>query len=374
MAGGARMPEALRNTLPPGVFNFFNSQASEPGWKGRLLKMKKILGVLLVLSLVVFVAGCGSSGTAEKNNTSQEAGSVSPVKLGIIQIAEHPSLDAAREGFLEVLAENGYEEGKNLVVEYHNAQGDIATANTIAQKLVGDQVDLVLAIATPAAQAIASATDEIPILITAVTDPVAAELVETLEKPNTNVTGTTDMNPVKEQLALVKEFVPEAQKVGIIYNTSEKNSEVQVNIAREVAPELGVELVEVAATSTNEVLQVAQSLVGKVDAIYVPTDNTVVSALASVVQVAEENDIPLIVGEGDSVRQGGLATIGIDYRKLGRQTGEMALRILEDGAKPQDMPIEAQKDYELIINKKAAANMGVEIPQRLLEKADKIFE
>lgn len=321
--------------------------------------MKKWLVILMCALLAVAVFGCAGQGKSQ-------------VKLGIIQIAEHPSLDQARKGFLDVLRENGYKEGENLIVDYQNAQGDIPTANTIAQKFVSDRVDMVLAIATPAAQAMAAATKEIPILITAVTDPVAAELVQSMERPGTNVTGTTDMNPVKEQLDLFGRLKPGIKRVGVLYNSSETNSVVQVNLARSVAPELGLTLVEKVVTNSSEVRQAAESLVNQVDGIYVPTDNTVVSALPSVISVCEEHDIPLIVGEADSVERGGLATYGIDYYKLGRQTGEMALKILKEGAKPAEMPVESQKEYTLTINLKAAQAMGVEVPEDLLAKAQVI--
>lgn len=329
-------------------------------------------GRVIFIILVTLLAGllCLGAGCAKKEvpPTAEKV-----LKVGIIQIAEHPSLDMARQGFLDVLKEKGYEEGKNLTVDYQNAQGDPSTANTIAQKFVADKVDLVLAIATPAAQAMAKATKDIPILITAVTDPVAAGLAESLEKPGTNVTGTTDMNPVKDQLALLKEICPEAKNVGVLYNTSEKNSEVQVEIAEKVAPELGVKIIKAVATSSAEVLQAANSLVGKVDAFYVPTDNTVVSALDSVIKVAEEHDIPLIVGEGDSVKKGGLATLGIDYYTLGKQTADIALRIWERGEKPENIPIEGQKEYKLIVNLKAAEAMGVKVPEAVVKRAAEVI-
>lgn len=343
--------------------------------------MKRLTRPVLVLAAVLLFAlllvGCGGG---QQSQTQPGGGQATPpeqgkvIKLGIIQIVEHPSLDQARKGFLDVLAEKGYKDGEKLAVDYQNAQGDQSIANTIASKFVADKKDLILAIATPAAQAAANATKDIPILITAVTDPVAANLVQSLEKPNTNVTGTTDMNPVKEQLALFKELAPQAKKIGVIYNSSEVNSRVQVDLAKKAAGELGYTIVEAVATNSAEVLQAAKTLAGKVEGIYVPTDNTVVSALESVIQVAEEKDLPLVVGEGDSVKRGGLATVGIDYYKLGRQTGEMALRIIEQGAKPQDMPVEAQKEYDLILNKKAAANMGVTLPESLLARATKVYE
>jgi putative tryptophan/tyrosine transport system substrate-binding protein len=294
------------------------------------------------------------------------------LKIGVIQIVEHPALDAARQGFVDVLAENGYVEGENTAYDYQNAQGDMSNANTIAQKFNIDRPDLILAIATPTAQAVANVVKDIPILITAVTDPVDAGLVDSAEEPGTNVTGTTDMNPIDRQLELVLKFKPDASRLGIIYNAGESNSVVQVKIAREVAQKLGLKLVEATADSSANVLQVAYSLANRVDAIYVPTDNTVVSAIESVVMVAEEFDLPLIVGEDNSVRSGGLATVGIDYYRLGRQTGEMALRII-DGASPETMPIEEQKEMKLVINAPAAEAMGVTIPDELMEIADEIL-
>lgn len=333
---------------------------------------KSLLVCLLILTLGVIATGCGDQSQAPAEPGAAPEPAPEQVRIGVVQFAEHPSLDQARQGFLDSLSEAGYIEGQNLQVDYQNAQGDVATCSTIANKFVGDQADLILAIATPAAQAAAEATKDIPILITAVTDPVVAGLVEGLENPGTNVTGTSDMNPVDLQLGLVKEIVPDAENVGIIYNSSEANSNVQVEMAREAVADLGLNIVEAVATNTAEVQQAAQSLVGKVDAIYVPTDNTVVAALDAVVQVAEQNDIPLIVGEGDSVRKGGLATVGIDYYILGRQTGDIAIRILEEGVTPQDIPVEYQKEYKTVVNLTAAENMGVTLPQSLLDRAEQV--
>ena len=327
-------------------------------------KMKKVFLGLLILGLFAFIAGCGQSDKQAESKT---------VKLGIIQIAEHPALDAARKGFLETLAKNGYVEGKNLVVDYQNAQGDQATLQSIASKFVQDKKDLILAIATPSAMTMANETKDIPILITAVTDPVTAKLVASLEKPGANITGTTDMNPVAKQLELVKDFVPNAKTVGIIYNSSEINSEVQVKIAREAAPKLGFTLREATVTASSEVMQAAQSLVSKVDAIYLPTDNMVITSLAAVLQVAEEKKIPVIAAETNSVEQGALATLGIDYAKLGSQTGEMALRVLK-GEKPQDMAIEGQKESNIVINLKAAQRMGVTVTDAVKAKAARVIE
>lgn len=329
--------------------------------------MKKLLTVLMMLIMVAALGGC--SAKTETDNTQQ----TKQVKLGIIQIVEHSALDAARQGFLDVLSENGYVDGQNLSVDYQNAQGDQGNLQTIARKFVQDKCDLVLAIATPSAVTMANETSEIPILITAVTDPVSAKLVKSNEKPDTNVTGTSDMNPVADQLKLVKEIVPDAKKVGIIYNSSEVNSQVQVDIADKAAPGLGLELKKVTVTASSEVMQAAQSMVGQVDAIYIPTDNMVVSSLAAVIKVAEDNKIPVFAGESNSVENGALATVGIDYYQLGRMTGEMALRIIK-GEKPQDMAIEQQQGTDLVLNLKAAQNMGVTVPESVIARASKVIK
>lgn len=337
--------------------------------------MKKFLAVVLGLLLVLGLAGCGAkeaANDAPKATTGSES-SAKQVKVGIIQIVEHPALDAAREGFLESLKNAGYVEGQNLTVDYQNAQGDANNLRSIAQKLVSDKPDLILAIATPSAQAMASVTKDIPILITAVTDPVDAKLVQSAEKPGTNVTGTNDMNPIKDQLELMKKLVPNAKTVGIIFNAGEQNSQTQVKIVKDLAPSLGLQVAEGTVTTSADVMQAAQSLVGKAQVIYIPTDNMVVSACASVIQVADKNKLPIIAGESSVVDKGGLATIGIDYKKLGAQTGDMAVRVLK-GEKPQNMPVESQKDFSITINKKNADLIGVTIPPDVMQKAAKIIK
>lgn len=329
--------------------------------------MKKILTVLMVLLMAIAIGGC-----AKKADTASTQ-KVEKVKVGIIQIVEHPALDAARKGFLDALADKGYVDGKNLTVDYQNAQGDQGNLQTIARKFVQDNCNLVLAIATPSAVTMANETNKIPILITAVTDPVSAKLVKSNEKPETNVSGTSDMNPVADQLKLIKDIIPTAKKVGIIYNSSEVNSQVQVAVADKAAPGLGLELTKVTVTASSEVMQAAQSLVGRVDAIYVPTDNMVVSSLAAVLKVAEQNKIPVFAAESNSVESGALATVGIDYYQLGRMTGEMALRVIK-GEKPQDMAIQQQQGTDLILNLKAAQNMGVTVPESIIAKAKKVIK
>ena len=328
--------------------------------------MFKKVGLVVLLVVALLFTGCGGS-TAENND-----GEVA--KIGILQLVEHPALDAAREGFLDGLKEAGLEEGKNIQVDYQNSQNDKSNLQTMAKKLVTDKNDLILAITTDAAIVLANETQEIPILITAVTDPLEAKLVESMEKPSTNVTGTTDMNPIDEQLDLILEVVPEVKSLGVIYNAGEINSQVQVKILKELAQAKGIEnVVEATVTASSEVMQGAQSLVGRVDAIYVPTDNTAVSAYATIVQVAEENKIPLFAGEARPIEQGGVGTFALDYYELGKQTALMAVRVLE-GENPGEMAIETQKDPQLIINKSGAERLEITISEELLTRADKIIE
>ena len=315
-----------------------------------------LVSILLVASFSV--VGCDS---LQKTETEY--------KIGITQIIDHASLDAAREGFIEALKDEGFVEGENLTIEIKSAQGDMTTATTIAEGFVTDEVDLILAIATPSAQAVKNATEEIPILFTAVTDPVDAGLVESLENPGGNATGTHDMNPIADQLSLIKEIVPEAKTVGVIFNSAEDNSIVQVELLEEIAPDLDLEVEKAAITGTGEVATAAESLADKVDAFYIPTDNTVVAAIASVIKTAEENNIPIIAGEGITVKEGALATVGIDYLKLGYQTGKMAAKVLRGDAEPADLPVEGQSEYEYVVNTTAAGKMGVTLPQDLLDKA-----
>lgn len=325
-----------------------------------------LLGGLLASTLLL--PACG--GAATDDETTGAAGE--SVEIGITQIVSHTSLDAAREGFKAALADNGYVEGENVTYDEQNAQGDQATATSIANKFAADGKDLVLAIATPTAQAAAQVITDVPILITAVTEPAEAGLVDSWEAPGANITGTSDLNAVEEQLGLIKELAPDAKTVGIVYSSGEVNSEVQVELAKAAAEGLGLTIEEATITTSGEVQQAAGSL--DVDAFYVPTDNNVVSALDALVQVAEAKQVPVVVGEGDSVANGGIATYGFDYEELGYQTGLMAVKILDEGADPATMPIEQPTDLQLYVNPAAAERMGVTIPQELLDSADVVIE
>jgi putative ABC transport system substrate-binding protein len=323
--------------------------------------------------LVASVAGvlALSACTSSEGSGSESNGETQTIHIGINQLVTHPSLDAAVKGFKQAFADAGWKKDR-VTFDVQNAQGDQSTATTIASKFVQDGDDMILAVGTPSAQASAQASLDVPILFTAVTDPLAAGLVKSLKKPGSNVTGVSSLNPVKEQLGLITEVSPDAKTVGVIYSSGEVNSKVQLKIARQVAPGLGLKLKEVTVTNSSEVAQAADSL-GDVDAIYVPADNTVVSALDSVLQTAEAKSIPVFTADSASVEAGGVATYGIDYVALGHQTGEMALRIL-DGKNPADTPVEELETAQLIVNPAAAKRMGVTIPQTLLSKAGDVVK
>lgn len=294
--------------------------------------------------------------------------------VGISQIVEHPALDSCRKGFVDELKEHGYVLGKNLNIDYKNAQNNRATSGQIARKFVGDKVDLILSISTPSSQDAAAATKEIPILISAVTDPVVAGLVKSLDKPGTNVSGATDRSPVARQLDLIAEILPKAKRLGTIYNPGEVNSVASVKEIKAEATKRGMEVVEAPAASSSAVKMAAESLVGKVDLIHVPTDNTVVLAFESVVKVCRDNKIPLFAADVDSVARGAIAALAVDYYKLGRQTGAMAAKVLAGKAKVSEMPVEFQKDLLLHVNPKAAAAMGVNLPESIMKRAAKTVE
>ena len=238
---------------------------------------------------------------------------------------------------------------------------------SIAQKFLNDKVDLVLAIATPAAQAAANVIKEIPILITAVTDPETSMLVATNKNPGGNVTGTSDLTPVRQQLELLKRLVPDAQKVAVLYSAGETNSVFQYNLAAAAGPELDLEIIDSAITNLSDVQSVVTSLIGKCDAIYIPTDNNLASAMATVTLVTEPAKLPVIVGEEGMVQNGGLATVGLNYYNLGYQTGQMAVKVLKGEAKPADMPIEYLENVSVSINEEQAGLFGITIPADLLE-------
>lgn len=298
--------------------------------------MKKLAMALLLLSTVVM----GKEIKEPKN-----------IEIGVTQIMEHPALDSARVGFEKALKDNGYGDVK---IDYQNAQGDFGTAQMIANSFAQGKKDLIYAISTPSAQAAYNVTKEIPILITAVTDVKAAGLV------GENITGTSDATSIYKQLETITKILPNAKKVGIIYNTSEQNSQVQVASAKEENKKLGLEIIETGVTNVNDMAMGLDSLLDKVDVLYTPTDNLVVSATPLVLDKANRKNVPVVGCIEDQVAQGALITDTIDYEKLGYQTGEMAIRVLK-GEEPKNMPVETLKNTQLIVNKKAAEKYGIDL-------------
>lgn len=299
------------------------------------------------------------------------AAQAADVTVATTAIVEHPALDAARDGVRDELAAGGYVEGQNLRFLYESAQGNPATAAQIARKFVGESPDVIVPISTPSAQAVASATQDIPIVFSAVTDPVGAKLVGDPMKPGGNVTGMSDLSPIGKHLDLIKQITPEAKTLGVMFNPGEANSLSLLELLKQEAPGRGLTVVEGPATKTSEVLGAAQSLVGKADVIYVPTDNTIISAFEAVVKVGIDNRLPVYAGDTDSVARGAIAALGFNYYDVGRQTGKMVLRILK-GEAPGDIAVEGVDITELYVNPGMAEKMGVTIPDALIQQAKEV--
>jgi len=292
-----------------------------------------------------------------------------PVAISISQIVEHPALDNTRKGFMDGLKDLGVDASFNV----HIAQGNQATNLQIANQILDEKPALVLAIATPSAQACAQKIKDIPVLFSAVSDPKGAGLVASMEAPGGHITGTTDMPPVDKQLALIKSILPKAQVIGAVYNAGEANSVSQVEAFKAAAKKMNVQVIDATVTNSSMVFQATKSLVGKCDAVYVPLDNTVVSAIESVVKVANESKLPLFSSDNESVGKGAIAALATDYYALGKQTAEMAKRIL-DGAKPGAMPVESLKNLDVHLNLKAAKIQGVTVPENVIKTAKKIYQ
>lgn len=312
--------------------------------------MKKLMAIAIALVLMLSAAAMAELNPAD-------------VKIGIMQYVPHVALDSAAEGFIACLQENGYADAQ---IELQNAQGDASNLTTIADQFIANDVDLVLAIATPAVQAMAGKTTEIPILGTAVTDYEVARLVESNEAPGYNISGTSDMNPVADQIALLQELVPEAKTIGVMYASNEDNSILQAQMAKDAIEALGLEYKEVTVTSTNEVQQGMQQIVSECDAVYLPTDNIMASSMSIVYGVTLESKTPVICGESGMVTGGGLATLGINYYDLGYQTGLMAIRVLE-GEDVSTMPVEFANGFDYCMNATVAAELSIEIPEAYAE-------
>ncbi|MDK8132146.1 ABC transporter substrate-binding protein [Aerococcus urinae] len=321
--------------------------------------MKKYLRYLAAGLLTCTLAACSNQGKESSNDK---------VDVGIIQYMEHDSLQRAKEGFQDSLKEAGYEEGKNLAIEFHNSQGDQSNLQSITQQLKGKK-DLVLSIATPAAQAMLNTDKQTPQLFTAVTDPVGAKLVESMEKPGKNMTGTSDMAPVGDVVDLLLKADPSIKTIGILYNSSEVNSEVQYEQAKEYIESKGLKVESMTVTSTNEVQQATKILAEKVDGIYLPTDNTIANTIQTIGKVLMETKTPSVAAF-DAAIEGSLCAYGVDYYKLGQQTGNMAVDILKGDKKPEETPVEMSKELVVKVNDEMAAALGMdseELKARLKE-------
>ena len=326
--------------------------------------VKGIAAAAIAAMSMGMLAGCGGG-----SDTQQDA---EMHKVGIVQLMQHGALDQANQGLVEGLAVAGYVVRENLEIDQQNAQGDQSNLQSIAQQFLSNDVEMIMAIATPAAQVMAANTEEIPIVATAITSFEQAGLVESNEAPNTNVTGTHDMTPIAEQIDLLLQIVPDAKSIGTVYTSSEKNSQVQVGILKEVCEAKGLTVVERTVSTVNDIQQATQSLVEEnVDAVWLCTDNNVASAMPQVVGVTDAAGIITVCAEESMVMSGGTITYGINFYQIGYDAGLMAAKILNGEAVPAEMPIQGpkQEDLKLVINPEAVEIIGVEIPAELMEKA-----
>ena len=330
----------------------------------RLWVLLSSLGLILVLALALpIMSGC---------RPAQPGVS----KIGLTQFATHPAADAGRQGFIDALADAGFVEGENVTYDYQNPEGDATVEQTIARKFVSEKVDLIFSFGTRISMQCLNAAKgtDIPVVFCAITDPVAAELVSDWDHPGENVTGTSDMIEMDSTVALILEIVPGVKRLGTVYNAGEVNSVVLADKLKEICPPLGIEVVEATVATSADVQVAAQSLVGRgVDAIWVGTDNTVVSGLEALIKVCEDNTIPFFPSDDPSIEKGGIACLGFDYYDVGYQTGEMAVKILK-GTPASQIPVELGKKFSYTVNTKAAERYGVTIPQAILDKALTIYE
>lgn len=319
---------------------------------------------LIGISAAAILVGCGGEDKAQgpaavKSGDSQRV-------VGLVQLVEHPALDAASRGIQDAMKSRGLK----VTFDVQNAQADQSNLANIAQRFVSQDYPLIFAVATPAAQTMANAAKNTPIVATAVTDYEAAKLVLSKDKPGTNVTGSSDLNPIGEQLDLIMQFVPNAKTIGTIYNSSEINSQFQVEILKKELTRYDVKLVEGTVSSVNDVQQVAQGMIGKIDALYVPTDNIIASAMPVLTKITTPAKVPVITGEEGPLQGGGLATVGVDYYELGKIAGNMGADILEGKAKPAEMPIQYQKQFKVKVNEPVMKALGLQLPESLKAKAE----
>ena len=332
-------------------------------------QFSKLLSVgLLCMGLFACTGDKSPADKAQNASTSADA-----KKIAITAIVEHPSLDAVRKGALEALADEGFKEGQNLTINFQSAQGNMATTAQIAKQFVAENPDVIIAIATPSAQAIVSNTNTIPVVFSAITDPLEAKLVPKLDGSGTNVTGASDALPLEPQLELIKETIPSVKNIGFVYSPGEVNSPVILKLLKEKATAMGLNIIEAPAQKSGDIAMAAHSLVGKVDVIYTSTDNNVINAYEALAKVAKEAKIPLISSDPSVVERGAAVVLGVNYHQLGTETGKITAKILK-GEKPGQIPVYHAKELDLMVNKKSASEQGITIPQSILEKAKKVVE
>lgn len=334
------------------------------------MKFKKILTAVLAAAMTCSLAACGNggssnpgSGDASTDKSTQLASTSGVLKIGISKMMDHTAMNKSEKGFVDALESKGYVDGQNIKIDYQNGQGETSNLNTIATQFVGNKVDLIFAIATPAAQACFGQTTEIPIIGTAITDFADSGLVNDNNNPGTNVSGTTDMNPIEEQIDLLLELFPNTQTIGFVYTASEQNSVLQCKLAKEYIESKGLKTTEKTIINTNDIQQAVSSIVTECDALYLPTDNQIASAMSLVSSVCNTEKIPVICGENGMVENGGFGTLSINYYDLGFQAGLMAVEVLE-GADISKMPIQKSTNYEYAFNEDAVAALEITLPDK----------
>ncbi|PNK60055.1 ABC transporter substrate-binding protein [Psychrobacter sp. FDAARGOS_221] len=318
------------------------------------------------------LTGCNKP-DADNADTTTQAADADVKNVAITAIVEHPALDAVRAGVIEELAAEGFKEGENLKINFQSAQGNTATAGQIAKQFVGENPDVIVAIATPSAQSVAAATNTIPLVFSAVTDPVEAKLLNSLDGSGSNVTGASDALPYAPQIDLMKQIIPDLKNVGYVYSPGEVNSTIVLkNLEAQLTP-MGIKVHSAPAQKSNDIAMAARSIADKVDVIYSSTDNNVVSAYESLYQVAKESKVPLIASDTDSVERGAIAALGVNYHALGRETGKLVVRIL-NGEAPGTIPVYTPQELDLYVSKSHASEQGIELPQALIDDAKEVLE
>ena len=334
------------------------------------MKNKRLLAVLAVL--VVLVGGSLIYSSLNKGSGAKPTTDKKTVKVGVLQYVSHPSLDLIYKGIQDGLAEEGYK-ADDIEIDFMNAEGDQSKVATMSKQLVSNDNDVLIGIATPSAQGLAAATKDKPIVMGAITDPVGANLVKNLEKPGGNITGVSDHNPAAQQLELIKKLTPNVKTIGALYSSSEDNSKTQVEEFKKLAEEAGYKVEEYSVPSTNEIASTMNVMTGKVDAIWIPIDNTIASAFATVVSSNKDTKKPIYPSATAMVEEGGLASVVVDQHDLGVATGKMAAKILK-GAKPEETAVEIFNQGKPVINKKNAKELGITIPDDILKEAGQVIE